>query len=256
MHNFKKAAISFSIDDGLKDSFRLYKLLSEYSVPATFNIITSRIGDEGFLSLEELRQIHSDPIMEIACHSHTHINTDRDILSANRILTDWLGEPPLGLWGFASPGSDMTRGFVEENGERLRSLGLLYVRSADNPNPDARQIHIAEDLSQRGEDPLVVKNIPRLVGSLPSMFIPSVVMHHKDPTDAIQKLVSISADCGLGMVIMLHSVRKPDEKGYDSTWSYDYEKTEELIRYIKEQELAGKLTAVTTRDFYNERKQA
>ena len=246
--------ISISIDDGLKDSFRLYKLLSKYSLPATFNIITSRIGDEKFLSLTELLTIHQNPRMEIACHSHTHINTDEDITKANSLLSELLGEPPLGLWGFASPGSDMTRGIVEENEARLRSLGLLYVRSASNPNPDARQKQLVDSLSQRGEDALVIKNIPQLVTSLPSMFIPSVVLHHKDSIDSIKRLIDLSASEGLGMVIMLHSVRKPDENGYDSTWSYDYDKTEELIRYIKEQEQTDKLRAVTTRDFYNAKK--
>ena len=149
----------------------------------------------------------------------------------------------------------MTKSIVEENEEKLRSLGLLYVRSADNPTPDERLIKIANSLS-RGEDALVIKNVTRLIDRLSSMFIPSVVLHHKDSPEVFKRLIDVSADEELCAVLMLHSVKKPDEPRYDSTWSYDYDKTEELIRYIKEQELSGKLTAVTTRDLYNERKQA
>ena len=108
MSAFEKGIVVISIDDGRYDSYRLYRLLSQYKISATFNIVTSRIGTEGYLSLDELRQIYEDPLMEIACHGHTHKNEDEDIMLGNQHLFGWLGEGD-GRIGFASPGSGMNK---------------------------------------------------------------------------------------------------------------------------------------------------
>ena len=53
---FEKGIVVISIDDGNSEDFRLYEnILLKYNLPATFNVVTSRIGEEYCLTKDQLR---------------------------------------------------------------------------------------------------------------------------------------------------------------------------------------------------------
>ena len=96
MSKFQKGVITLSIDDGRKDAFRLVnEVLNKYSIPATFNIISGYIdvnclGTTSTLTLDELKQIHKNPLVEIAAHGYLHKNDDEDVIKGKDKLYEWL----------------------------------------------------------------------------------------------------------------------------------------------------------------------
>ena len=248
----QKGCIVISIDDGSVDHYRLYRLLKSYEVPATFNIITSRMEREGYLTKEQLREIYQDPLMEIACHGHTHKNTDEDILEANACLGEWLGATGNGI-GFASPGSQMKLDFVMENEAHLSSLGLVYVRSADNPSPCARHRELAIQLPAKGAPETVLTNISRLIYSIDGMYLPSAVVYQHTPVEDLKALADLAIQEGACLIVMLHRVEKPGEPHWENTWCYDFDKTEQFLRHIKKREQEGAVELLTTREMFEKR---
>ena len=245
--NQKKGAIVLSIDDGTIDNYRLYKLLAELSIPATFNIITERIGRENYLTVEQLKEIHRHPRMEIASHSHSHKNEYPNIALANETLYAWLGIEEKQI-GFASPGSDMKRDFVVENDASLRDLGLLYVRSSENPVPSEHQLALAKRLEEEGASPWIVRNVERLIYRLDNMYLPSAVVYQHTTLDELKALADLAEREQACIVVMLHRVEKMGEPHWENLWCFDYDITEAFLRYIKKKEEDGKLSLLTTRE--------
>ena len=243
----QKGAIVLSIDDGTIDHYRLFHLLDEVGVPATFNIITERIGRENYLTKEQIVEIHRHPLMEIASHSHSHKNEYDNITLANETLFSWLGIEERQI-GFASPGSDMKRGFIIENEKSLRELGLIYARSSQNPAPSEHQVALAERLEKEGASPWLVRNVAQLVYRYDSMFVPSAVVLQHTTLDELKALADLAEREHACIVIMLHRVEKVGEPHWENLWCFDYDITEAFLRYIKEKEEQGTISLLTTRE--------
>ena len=249
MSAFEKGTAVISVDDGSEDNYRLYRLLSRYGIPATFNIVTSWIGTKGYLSLDQLMEIHRDPLMEIACHGHTHQNDDGDIMLGNRHLFAWLGEGD-GRIGFASPGSGMHQDYIAANAEKLRRMGLLYVRSSTNYEPNERHRELSASLTEKGVAEEILRNVPRLIYGFSDLFIPSAVVYHHTPVENLKALADLAVEERACLVFMFHRVKKQGEDNWDNTWSYDLDMAEEFLRYLKEKQATGELALMTTREAY------
>ena len=64
--------IEISFDDGFKGIFRNIEIINRLKVPVTIFVITSSIGEDGFLSREEIRELSQNPFIRIESHTHTH----------------------------------------------------------------------------------------------------------------------------------------------------------------------------------------
>lgn len=247
---FDKGSVVISIDDGNADDFRLYEtILLKYNLPATFNIVTSRIGEEYSLTKDQLRILYDNPSMEIAAHGHTHKNDDEDIVMGADVLRDWLGITENTI-GFASPGSRMKNDFIEENAEHLRSLGLLYVRTSGNPKPNKRHLEIQEKLANKEVSGYVIKNIPQLIYSFDGLCVNSVVvLNATDPND-LKKLVDIAAEEKACIVFMFHRTKRLGEWNYDDLYSYDYNKFEKFAEYLVKKRNAGMIDILTNKQAF------
>ena len=208
---FKKGTVVISIDDGNAEDFRLYEnILLKYRLPATFNIVSGTINGETNLTKDQLRTMYHNPSIEIAAHGYAHQNDDEDISKGVAELYDWLGIKEKYI-GFASPGSRMKNAFIEQNSHHLRELGLLYVRTAKNPNPNGRHMQIRDELMRTGVAEEVIENIPQLTYSFHSMCINSVVVYHHTEQDALKTLVNIAAEERACIVFMFHRIKKKGE---------------------------------------------
>lgn len=242
-----KAHIVLSIDDGSADHYRLFKELSARGLPATFNIVTNRIGGERQLTKAQLQEIAAHPQMEIAAHGHSHQNDDADILTGKAYLQEWLNLPAAPI-GFASPGSQMKRDFVEENEAFLDKLGLLYVRSAENKELSPRHEQLREEYAHAPK--FVYRNIPQLMYGSYGRFVPSAVMYHDTSLDQVLSLIDLAIDEQAGLVLMFHRVKKEGEYNYDELWNYDFDQTLRLLDYLVQKQAEGKLAVCTTRDLF------
>jgi len=242
-----KGILVLSFDDGSADHYRLFEILAKNNIPATFNIITSRIGEEHQLTRNQLQEIYAHPLMEIACHSHTHQNDECDILACKTLLQTWFDLPDNPI-GFASPGSKMKYAYVRENENHLRNLGLLYVRSAENPEPSPR--HLALQNRYIDVPKFVNHNIPQFIYDFDELFVPSAVIYHNTSVDDIKALIDIVANEKVCLVLMFHHIKQKGEDNYEDLWNYDFDQMQNLLKYISDMRTEGILDIMTTKDAF------
>lgn len=186
--------------------------------------------------------------MEIAAHGHTHRNDDEDIVTGIQTLSRWLGTvQPI---GFASPGSDMDAAFVEENAEHLRSSGLLYVRTAGNPQAGEQQKKLQQELLRRGASEYVIQNAVNLTYSFQGMCVHSAVVFHNTSVDELMELTNLAANEKACIVFMFHRTKKTGEKDYESLWSYDYDCFEQFATQLAEMRNKGEIHVFTNKQAF------
>lgn len=247
---FKRGTIVISVDDNNAVDFRLYEdILLKHKIGATFNVITSIIDSEYRLTKEQLSIMHNNPLIEIAAHGHTHMNDDEDIIKGIEALSDWLGIDKNAI-GFASPRSEMGKKYIKENAEHLKSLGLLYVRTADNREPNERHLAIQDDLAKKGVSNYVIFNVPQLTYSFDTMCVNSVVVYHDTDVNDLKALVDLAAEEKACIVFMFHNTKKKGEDSYDSRWSYDYDKFDEFAEYLSQKRTEGVVDILTNRQAF------
>ena len=82
--------IIITFDDGWEDQYTLaFPILAKYHYGATFFVVTNYIGDRGFLSFDQLREM-SNAGMEIGSHSRSHPHLGR-IQDADVLRDEILG---------------------------------------------------------------------------------------------------------------------------------------------------------------------
>ena len=244
MSSFKKGTVVLSFDDGNAEDFRLYThILAPRNMPATFNIESGAIGQPGRLTQAQLSILHHDPLIEIAAHGYHHKNDDDDIIQDIETLSAWLGIPDKKM-GFASPGSGMTNKFISENEAHLRSLGLIYVRTSENPCPSRYHLEIQNTLASRNAREYVIRNVPQLTYSFDSLCVNSAVVLHDT---ALADLAANEKAC---IVFMFHRIKKPDEVKYDDTWSYDYDQFAEFADFLDKKQQTGEIDILTTKQAF------
>lgn len=247
---FKRGTVVISIDDGDADGFRVYEnILKKHQLSATYNIVTSLIGDADRLTREQLEILYNDPLIEIAAHGHTHQNDDEDISKSVECLYEWLGIKKDAI-GFASPGSQIRNAYIEENAEHLQSMKLLYVRTGRNPNPSPEQLAFRDALIARGVSDLLYKSAAQLIYGFDGLCINSVGIVHQRSVDDIKSLVELAAEEKACVVLTFHRFKKPGEENYEGMWCYDYDTFAEFAAYLSEMRNAGKIDVLTTEQAY------
>lgn len=124
----KTKALTMSFDDGRVFDRRLVKMFNEYGIKGTFHINTSRLGQEGFIKAEELRDLYDGH--EVSLHTHTHPTLaympKQQILyeiTKNKSILETLTKQV--ICGMSYPngsfGSNVT--------EQLKATGVLYSRT-------------------------------------------------------------------------------------------------------------------------------
>lgn len=68
--DFKEKALTFSYDDGQVFDRRLVQMFNKYGLKATFHLNSGTLGQEGFVTKEELPALYEGH--EIACHGVQH----------------------------------------------------------------------------------------------------------------------------------------------------------------------------------------
>lgn len=110
-----KKPVMLTFDDGYADNYtHLFPLLKKYNVPAVIFLITDKIGSEGFLTWEQIREMKDSGLVEFGSHTRSHRRLRslpdeeivRELVQSKQILEEKLGEPvtafcyPFGAGGF------------------------------------------------------------------------------------------------------------------------------------------------------------
>ena len=92
--------IAITFDDGFHNNYQsAYPVLKKYRIPATIFVIVNRVGNPGFLSWEEIREMSDFGIITIGSHTRSHfwlLESDPrfledEIVNSKKILEDKLG---------------------------------------------------------------------------------------------------------------------------------------------------------------------
>lgn len=71
----KNNCISFTFDDGFTDLYSVaYPIMKMYQIPFTVFIIEEFIGKSGYMTLEQIKELVANPLVEIGSHGYSHKN--------------------------------------------------------------------------------------------------------------------------------------------------------------------------------------
>ncbi len=114
-HTHVENPVLLTFDDGYEDNFtHLFPLLKKYQAHALIFLVTERVGTPGYLTWEQIGQMHASGLVAFGSHSCTHRRlrslSDEDIAQeitqSKQILEEKLGCPvlsfcyPFGAGGF------------------------------------------------------------------------------------------------------------------------------------------------------------
>jgi len=68
-----KKSVSLTFDDGYSSNYQASKILDKFDIKGTFFIKTSKIGNKGYLSKEQIKEINNNK-HEIGSHTVNHLN--------------------------------------------------------------------------------------------------------------------------------------------------------------------------------------
>lgn len=126
-HESLGGSIVLTFDDGYRDNYTtVFPLLKQYNFPATIFVTTGLIGDPGYCSPEELREMHDSGLVAVEPHTLSHpklaalsrADADHEIRESRRVLQDMLGVTPT---LFAYPYGN----FSEETVGLVREMGFV-----------------------------------------------------------------------------------------------------------------------------------
>ena len=130
----------FSFDDGRKDNLcAALEILEKNNIPASFNITTDFVSSllkenelpckNSALSKEEVKQLGSKDIFEIAGHGKRHSNECKNLIRGVVELREWFSNKIIN--GIASPYSQAKiEDLISDKNEYFNN-GISYIRLGD-----------------------------------------------------------------------------------------------------------------------------
>ena len=97
----RKNKIAITFDDGLLDVYSLaYPVLKEKNIPFTVFIISDFVGTEGYITVEQLKELANDPLVTIGSHGTSHgILTEmsfeeqkEELTISKKKIEEWIGK--------------------------------------------------------------------------------------------------------------------------------------------------------------------
>ena len=255
--------IIMSFDDGRKDNYRVAKdVLEPLGIPATFNVTTGYIkndidekdkpGPHSPMTIDELKELSSNDLFEIAGHGVTHDNEIHNLLNSVIELRDICGDGKK-ICGIASPHSEFDLKQFEEAKELFMSNGICYLR-------------ISNDYSKMSRIKIWVRRFNRILhsGSLyywvnndsimdnPSELLFSIPVIRDNRLHEVKSFVEKALkrrENGI-CILMFHSILFPEDKYYNDLFSWDFCDFRLLCEFFDKLREKKKVDIVTTSSLY------
>jgi peptidoglycan/xylan/chitin deacetylase (PgdA/CDA1 family) len=112
-------SVLLTFDDGYEDFYTdVFPILKKYNVKATVFVISGLVGQPNYLNVAQLKEISSNPLVEIGCHSLSHKNLSQikyddavyEIDQGKRVLEEMIGR---GVYSFAYPYGGYNKDIVD-----------------------------------------------------------------------------------------------------------------------------------------------
>ena len=262
MSKHKTAIITLSFDDGRVDTYTVAKeILEKNNIPATINIATGYIEgnvaigtDNPPMTKENVIELSSNELFEIAAHGDMHKNDFDDIASGREKLLSWIGKE--GEIGFASPGSMMTVDYINENKDELKKIGLSYARTSHTHQKKRfKKLKILLRRASRVTKSTLLYRLAYIDLTVVDGFaITSIPVFSFTTFKQLRSIIRLAVRRGSLLTLMFHSVCKPGESGYENIYSYDWNEFSKLVSYLSKMRDVGKLQLMTTEKALKTRK--
>lgn len=255
-----QALITFSFDDGRLDNYQYAQpILEKYHLPATFNITTAYVErcmttdlptDVPAMEVDMVRELHRQPLFEIAGHGYYHFNDPKNICKGVARLNEILGTKQLTLFGngFASPGTDLEMAVWRA----IKSVGndVAYARLSLRYKSYARLKTFLRKLSRLCKWPILYRLAYQdtLMDSVEDDLIYSVPVLSSTSVGQLTSVLAYAIKHHQACVLMLHSIVPPNH--VHDNWDYESDKFEKLCAWIARKQQQGSLLPTTTMDIY------
>lgn len=255
------ARILFSFDDARRDSFDAIKTAEKYGIYSTLNVTTGyveRSVDASLwpskvepMSIEELLLLHKEDLVEIACHSHSHINDFDDIVFGKRELCKILNENDDSL-GFASPSSKID--FTANPIEKFLNNGFSYVRVGHKKDKYERVKRVIRKISRlTGEKRLFFKTYEStLRNCCCNNVLYGIPVLRDNSFSQLKYFVDQAIKKNYTVIFIFHSVLPATHPFYNDTWTWPINNYVRLCEYIGKRIADSDLTSCKSKDLINE----
>lgn len=252
--------IVLSFDDGRKDNLRVVRdICLKENIPATFNITTDYVSEQLLddekpcnnvpMDKESLCNIANNSFIEIAGHGKKHSNECENLINGVNELREWL--PNRTINGIASPYSQAIVSELVRDKDVYCKNGISYIRLGDRITSfcyvkkvlrklNRMFFHLPFIFSWVHEQTFVSKNDDFILYSVPIL--------KRDTVDEVIALVKNAVKKDKSVILMFHSVLHKGEPEYESNWTWDWDKFENLVLKLKQMQESDLLKITTTQD--------
>ena len=250
----EKAIVVLNFDDGRKIDNQILQYMIQNNIPATFYINMGYVRKEFEIpatiaepmSEEELRNLESMELFEIASHGYEHTNDWDSIERGVKALREWKKEKTETI-GFSSPGSGLKETDILQNQKKVKEIGLSYIRL------ELRiQTHLLIRTAARKAARITKSNFlyqiaykETLMDQMENGICYCVSALWDTTVQQLKAIVNEAIQQKKVCVILFHSIASKEDKEYGDTWSWKKEKYLKFCEYLLEQRNAGRLELMT-----------
>ena len=204
--------ITFTFDDGCLSTYtKAFPILEKYSYPATVFIITSTLGEPGYMTIEQVLDL-ADKGWEIGSHTVSHPDLTQltdyqlnyELLESKRYLESF----GLKVENFASP-------YGKYDERVIKAVAQYYV-------------------SHRTAWPAGLNDLP-LKDSEDRYYLKSVSVEAQTTVEEVKQWITKAKEEGKWLILLFHHI----DKSGDYNWSS--ENLEEVVRFAYEEDFKGVL---------------
>ena len=253
----KKTRVVFSFDDGRQDSYRAIKLASKYGIKSTLNVTTAYVQgviEDKYrpcilpaMSVAEVQELYNDTNVEIAGHSHNHLNDFKDIVLGRDALAEILSNDD--NLGFASPSSMID--FSKYPLDKFKDNNFLYVR-------------IGPVIDRMKKVYRILRKVSRILGlkyiyswtyntTLRETVTEGYLQHgvpvlNDNTLGQLQQVVKRAMRRHYDCILIFHSVLSPNEYMGTDNWSWSIDNYTKLCEWLVAMNKSGKIEFATSKD--------
>ena len=246
----ERPIVCMSFDDGRSDNWRIaMPILRHFDLKATFNIITDRVGTEGFMTQEQLEDLFENGF-ELAGHGQDHTNTRESILGSVADLRKWDLVPDDGGIGFASPNSRLTPSQCHSMADWFRTNEIAYARTGSNEGFVGVSLRIRRKLLSLIDLDGGVLLHPDNNNHLPLVKrygLTSQVVVRNTRVEHLKRIVGDSFGTPTLIVLMFHSILPLHEvRQRRDLYAWHDKKFDALCGWLAESQRSGQIWVRTT----------